>query len=59
MKETNKKNLEVTAVQLKSLLGILANVDEDSTQVIDMKYTAQLAESLADCLYCAIVEMEV
>ncbi|MCH4153361.1 MAG: hypothetical protein LKG26_07380 [Saccharofermentans sp.] len=55
MKENNK-DLKIIALQLKSLLGTMANTDPDETQSIDLKYTAQLAESLADTLYCAIVE---
>lgn len=57
--KNNTIDLEMTAVQLKSLLGVMANIDEDTAQAINMKYTAQLAESLADALYCAIIEKEV
>lgn len=54
--KNNTIDLEMTAVQLKSLLGIMANVDEDTAAAVDMKYTATLAATLAESLYCAIVD---
>ena len=53
----NNVNYEMTAVQLLSLLNVIKNTDED-TNTTDIKYTAALAATLADTLYCAIVNKE-
>ncbi len=50
---------EETALQLKSLLGVIAGADPDTVQTIDIVETAKIAYSIAEKLYCNIINEEV
>lgn len=53
----NKKELENTALQLKSLLAVLSATDSDNTKALyEMPIALEVAANIAENLYCAIVD---
>jgi len=53
----NNTQLETTALQLKSLLTVLANIDPDNTTALEEAPTvAKIALEYAETLYCGIMD---
>lgn len=56
----NRNEMEMTALNLKSLLTALAAVDSDNAQALaEMPNAVSVAANLAEKLYCIIAEREV
>ena len=52
-----KEQLQNTALQLKSLLTVLASIDPDNTKALEEAPTvANIALGYAEQLYCAIMD---
>lgn len=56
----NRNEMELAALNLKSLLTALAAVDSDNAQALaEMPNAVSVAADLAEKLYCTITEMGV
>lgn len=52
-----KEQLQNTALQLKSLLTVLASIDPDNTKALEEAPTvARIALEYAETLYCVIMD---